>query len=216
MEKRITALVAQKRNPDRVNVFIDGSFSFSISRLIGAWLKVGQPISQQKVKEMLSADEIEKAYQSAVHFLNFRSRSENEIRLNLKKKEYSPLTIGETIKKLKNAGLVNDAEFARQWAEARAYSKPRSRRLIEFELRQKKVLDDQIYEAIKIIPDDTILALQAARKKMHQFSHLEQDAFRKKIYFFLMRRGFRYDVIRQTLNQIGEEVSVQPCEEKIK
>ncbi len=206
MENRITALIVQKRNPDRVNVFMDGSFSFSVSRLVGAWLKVGQPISQQKLKELLSADEMEKAFQSAVHFLSFRSRSENEIRLNLKKKEFSPLAIGETINKLKDAGLVDDAEFARQWVETRVHSKPRSRWLMEYELRQKKVLDDQISQAFEIIPDDSTLALQAARKKMHQFSHLEKDAFRKKITSFLMRRGFQYDVIRQTLDQIGEEM----------
>ena len=101
-------------------MFTDGSFSFSVNRLVGAWLKVGQVISQEKMKEMLSADEMEKAFQSAVHLLSFRSRSENEIRLNLKKKEFSQFTIEATIKKLKGAGLVNDADFARQWVEARA------------------------------------------------------------------------------------------------
>lgn len=189
-------------------MFTDGSFSFSVNRLVGAWLKVGQVISQEKMKEMLSADEMEKAFQSAVHLLSFRSRSENEIRLNLKKKEFSQFTIEATIKKLKGAGLVNDADFARQWVEARANLKPRSRWLMEYELRQKKVPDDQIHQAFEIIPDDSTLALQAARKKMHQFSHLEKDVFRKKITSFLMRRGFQYDVIRQTLDQVGEEMDV--------
>lgn len=206
MENRITALIVQKRNPDRLNVFMDGSFSFSVSHLVGAWLKVGQPISQQKIKEMLSADETEKAFQSAVHYLSFRSRSENEIRLNLTKKEFSLFTIEDTINKLKGAGLVNDADFARQWVETRANLKPGSRWLMEYELRKKKVPDDQIHQAFEIIPDDSTLALQAARKRMHQYSHLEKDAFRKKITAFLMRRGFRYDVIRQTLDQIGEEM----------
>lgn len=206
MENRITALIVQKRNPDRLNVFMDGSYSFSVSRLVGAWLKVGQPISQQKIKEMLSADETEKAFQSAVHYLSFRSRSENEIRLNLTKKEFSPFTIEETIKKLKDAGFVDDADFARQWVETRANLKPRSRWLMGYELRQKKVPDDQIYQAFEIIPDDATLALQAARKRMYQYRHLEKDAFRKKITSFLLRRGFHYDVIRQTLDQIGREM----------
>lgn len=155
---------------------------------------------------MISADEMEKAFQSALHYLSFRSRSENEIRLNLIKKKFSQFTIEATVNKLKNAGLVNDADFARQWVETRSHLKPRSRRLMEYELRQKKVLDDQIHQAFEIIPDDSTLALQAARKKMHQFSHLEKDAFRKKITSFLMRRGFQYDVIRQTLDQVGEEM----------
>ena len=158
---------------------------------------------------MLSADEMEKAFQSAVHFLSFRSRSENEIRLNLTKKEFSSFTIEETINKLKAAGLVNDADFARQWVETRANLKPRSRRLMEYELRKKKVPDNQILQAIEIIPDDATLALQAAQKKIHQYNHLEKDSFRKKITSFLMRRGFHYDVIRQTLDQIGEEINAK-------
>jgi regulatory protein len=208
MENRITALIVQKRNPERMNVFMDGSFSFSVSRLVGAWLKVGQPISQQRIKEIQSVDEVDKAFQSAVHFLSFRNRSEIEIQRNLEKKEYSQITIGQTINKLKEADLVNDAKFACQWVESRVLSKPRSRRLMEYELRQKKVLDDQIQQAFETIPDDFTLALQAARKKMHQFSYLEKDAFRKKMTSFLMRRGFQYDIIRQTLDQIGEELDL--------
>lgn len=77
---------------------------------------------------------------------------------------------------------------------------------MEYELRQKKVPDDQIKQAFEMIADDSTLALQAVRKKMHQFSHLEKDAFRKKISSFLMRRGFQYDVIRQTLDQVREEM----------
>jgi regulatory protein len=211
MENRITALIVQKRNPERMNVFMDGAFSFSVNRLIGAWLKVGQLISDQRIMEMQSADEVEKAFQSAVHFLSFRSRSEKEILQNLEKKGYSQSAIRQSISKLKDAGLVNDEEFACQWVEARVRSKPRSRRMMEYELRQKKVLDEQIHQAFKGIPDDLTLAFQAARKKMRLFSCLEKEDFRKKMTSFLMRRGFQYDVIRQTLDQIREEMEFSDC-----
>ena len=49
MNHRITAIQAQKRNPQRVSVFLDGEFAFGLSRIVAAWLAVGQEISDEKI-----------------------------------------------------------------------------------------------------------------------------------------------------------------------
>ena len=85
MERKITALQAQKRNPQRVNVYLDGEFAFGLSRITAAWLQIGQVLSEEKIVELQAADEIEVAYQKALHYLSFRTRSEDEVRKNLRK-----------------------------------------------------------------------------------------------------------------------------------
>jgi regulatory protein len=206
MDNRISALSIQKKNPDRINVYLNGSFSFAVSHIIGAWLQVGQNISEQKITEMISADEIERAFQGAIHFLSYRNRSEAEVRQNLEKKGLNELVIIETMNKLKEKGMVDDTNFAREWVENRVATKPRGRRLLEFELKQKKVGSDVIRQLLEFLPDELTLAIQAIKKKMHHFDDAEKDEFIRKLNSYLLRKGFKYEIVKEAINRSLEDM----------
>jgi regulatory protein len=206
MDNRISALSIQKKNPDRINVYLNGSFSFAVSHIIGAWLQVGQNISEQKITEMISADEIERAFQGAIHFLSYRNRSEAEVRQNLEKKGFNELVIIETMNKLKEKGMVDDTNFAREWVENRVATKPRGRRLLEFELKQKKVGSDVIRQLLEFLPDELTLAIQAIKKKMHHFDDAEKDEFIRKLNSYLLRKGFKYEIVKEAINRSLEDM----------
>ena len=80
--KKITALQVQKRNPNRVNVHLDGEYAFGLARIVAAWLKVGQTLEEEKISELQADDARERAMQQAMLFLSYRARSEKEIRDN--------------------------------------------------------------------------------------------------------------------------------------
>ncbi|PIZ25955.1 MAG: hypothetical protein COY47_03135, partial [Chloroflexi bacterium CG_4_10_14_0_8_um_filter_57_5] len=63
----ITAIKPQKKNPRRVNVYLDGEFAFGLSKLIAAWLKVGQTLPEEKIASLQAEDERETVYQKALH-----------------------------------------------------------------------------------------------------------------------------------------------------
>ena len=50
MGRKITALKAQKRNSQRINVYLDDEFAFGLSRFAAAWLQIGQELSPKKLK----------------------------------------------------------------------------------------------------------------------------------------------------------------------
>ena len=54
--KKITAIVVQKRSPNRVNIYLDGEFAFGLARIVAAWLRTGQELSEEKI-EQLQAEE---------------------------------------------------------------------------------------------------------------------------------------------------------------
>ena len=82
--KTITALKAQK-NPDRVSVFLDDEFAFGLYRVVAASLRVGQTLSEEKIRELEETEDVEKAYQRAINYHSYRVHSESEVRKNLKK-----------------------------------------------------------------------------------------------------------------------------------
>lgn len=205
MLKEITALKLQKSNSKRISVFIDGLFAFSISRIEGAWLRVGQRISEKEIDDLIEKDSKEKAFQSALHFLSFRNRSEYEIRMNLSGKGFDEKETEEVIDNLKVRGYLNEEIFAREWIENRATSKPRGRRLLIYELKQKKVNNEKINQALESLPDEITLALKAVRKAIHRFENLEYDVFIQKVNGYLIRRGFDFEVIREARKILWEE-----------
>jgi regulatory protein len=204
MEQKVTALKVQKRNSQRINVFLDDEFAFGLSRITAAWLRIGQILDEDKIKELQTADENEVAYQKALHFLSFRVRSENEIRKNLEKHKISEEVILETLERLRRNRLVNDVDFAQNWVENRSDFRPRGRRALQMELRQKGIATDIIDEVLVDLNEDE-LAYRAAQKQARKYRRLEWQDYRKKMIAFLARRGFNYGAAAPAAEKIWEE-----------
>ena len=202
----ITALKAQKRNPNRINVYLDGDYSFGLSRIVAAWLHIGQELSEEKITELQSSDEKEVAMQKAVHFLNYRIRTEQEIVRKLQKEGFEPQVVTEVIERLKKNQMIGDAKFADLWVESRVNFRPRSHHLIAMELRQKGVAEAHIDQALEQAPEDEILAYQAGQSRLRRYAFLEWKDFRKKLSAYLGRKGFSYGVISPVVEQLWEEL----------
>jgi len=213
--KKITALVVQKRNPNRVNVHLDGEYAFGLARIVAVWLRVGQELDEEKLKRLQVEDARERAVQQALLFLSYRARSESEIRQNLRKHEMPEEVIEETIARLRQDGLANDGQFAQAWVENRSTFRPRSRRMLAMELRQKGLDDEAVSSALEAV-DDEPLAYEAAKKRAARLKALEWVDFRKKLSEFLARRGFSYSVIAPVVTRIWNEIQKdeKPYEEE--
>ncbi len=203
--KKITAIEVQKRTPNRVNIYLDGEFAFGLARIVAAWLRVGQELSEEKIEQLQAEEARERAFQQAMLFLSYRARSESEIRQNLRKHEIPEPVIEQTLERLKQDGLANDHQFANTWVENRSAFRPRSRRMMAMELRQKGLDDEAISSATKSVEDEA-LAYEAAQKRVPRLKDLEWSEFRKKMSDFLGRRGFSYSVIAPVVTRIWNEV----------
>ena len=206
MDQKITALKAQKRNPNRINVYLDGIFAFGLARVVAAWLQVGQTLSEEKIDSLQNEDTLEVAYQKSLHLLGYRPRTENEVRRKLTEKGFSGEVIDSVSERLKSSGLIEDRQFAKIWVENRAAFRPRSHRLMAIELRQKGVTDDAIQEALDSSVDDTALAYEAAVRYSRRLSGLEWGEFRERIYAYLRRRGFSYGTITAAVQRLWSEI----------
>ena len=202
--KKVTAIEVQKRSPNRVNVYLDGEFAFGLARIVAAWLKVGQELDEKKIEELQAEDARERALQQAILFLSYRARSESEIRRNLRKHEIPEPVIDQTMDRLRQDGFANDNQFAKAWVENRSAFRPRSRRMLALELRQKGLDDESVKTAIESV-DDEALAYEAAQKREARYKNLEWNDFRKKLSDFLARRGFSYSVTSTVVTRIWNE-----------
>lgn len=201
LTRRVTALTLQKRNRQRVNVYLDGEFAFGLAHIVAAWLQVGMELSEEKITNLRTEDEKETTYQRALNWIDFRPHTRAEIRQKLKSKAASEETITFVMDRLEQSNLVNDADFAQNWVENRAELRPRSRRALAFELRKRGVQPEIIDQSIAEVDDDE-LAYQAAQLQAYKISHLEWKDFRLKMLRHLAQRGFNYQTSSEATRRV--------------
>jgi regulatory protein len=204
MGRKITSLTVQKRNPNRVNVYLDGEFAFGLARVVAAWLSVGQELDQEKIARLQAEDGLEVAHQKALNYLSYRSRSEAEVRTHLARANIIPEIIEQVIERLKRSGLLDDERFAENWIDNRSEFHPRSRRALIYELKQKGVPENTISTAVEGL-DEENMAYLAAQKKAKKSQTLDWSEFRQKMYAYLARRGFSYEISSQVVARLWQE-----------
>ena len=219
MPNQITDIQPQKRNPKRVNVFLDGQFAFGVSleSKIVNHLKVDESLIPKQVTELIFQDQVERLYDKAIKFLSFRPRSEKEIRDKLlqklrltdkadEEKKNFDRSIEAVIKKLQKIDQINDQEFARWWLQQRTQFKKTSPRVIKLELFKKGIKKETIDELFSETSFDPLeLATAAARKKLRNYQKYEPKIFREKMGRYLASKGFDWEVIKKAVDTLSQE-----------
>jgi regulatory protein len=203
----ITSLKVQKRNHQRLNVYLDGEYAFGLTRYVAAWLHVGQELSEEKITELLAEDALESAYQKSISFIGYRMRTTSEVERHLKKKGVEQQVISEVIERLETNSLLNDKDFAQMWIENRNEFRPRSHRLLASELRSKGVKSEIIQDVMENVPPEDELAYLAAKKRLRRYDHLDWQDFQRKLGSYLARRGFSYSTIKPIVQRAWTEVN---------
>ncbi len=215
MEREITAIKAQKRNRQRVSIYLDGEYAFGLSRFVAAWLEPGRKLTQADIDKLQQEDTYEIAFQKALQFIQHRPRSIEETRRRLIEKGFSEEVIQATLDRLEEKHYLDDSEFARLWIENRNTFHPRSDRLLAYELRLKGVAADVIAQALENHGGDQAeLAYQAGIRKAKQCRNEARPDFLKKVGGFLGRRGFHYEIVKPTVNRLWEEFAL-PYQERL-
>lgn len=203
---KITGLTAGKGREKRVNVFLDGKFAFSLLAEVALkeGLKTGQELSEGRLEALTGVDRYQRCLNAAIRFLGYRPRSETEVRQRLKKHGFESNYTEMAITRLKEQGLVDDVAFARYWKDNRESFSPRGRRRMKQELKSKGLAIDVIDLVVDEI-DESDSAYRAALGKVRHLTVTDRQVFRRRLGAYLGRRGFGYDIIKETIERVWKE-----------
>lgn len=146
------------------------------------------------------------AHEAALRLLDARPRSEHEMGTRLALRGFDPETIEFEIQRLRAAGLLDDARFARAWVEDRKRLSPRGSAMLRYELLGRGVDPAAAAAAIDGI-DDLELATNLALKRGRRYLGRSHEEFLAKVGAFLRRRGFDYRVTSEALRVAWEQLA---------
>ena len=153
-------------------------------------------------------------YDRALDLLALRARSVAELRQKLLRKGEPAAAVDEAIARLEEQKLLDDAQFARQFARAKVVGAGASRRRIALELARKGVDRATADSAIDDLADlegiDVSAAIhRVAEKKWRSLANLDEGTATRRLYAFLARRGFNPDEIRSALLALKADASTR-------
>lgn len=203
--KTITGIKPQRRGKDRANIFLDGAFAFSVNKAVveHSCIAPGQVLTDAQIAELTAGDSAEKCLQAALRLLNYRPRSEAEIRSRLRRR-FDREVVDSVISQLTARQMIDDFAFATFWKENRESCNPRGQRLLRLELSKKGVSQEVIAEVLEGV-DEEESAYRAAKRKERSLRGEDYDSFRLKLGSSLRRRGFSYEVVKRTVERIWRE-----------
>ena len=211
---KITDISLQAKNPDRVNVSVDGKYRFSLDVLqVGELgVKIGKEYSDEELHELETESQFGKLYGRALEYSLLRPHSVREVRDYLyrktltkkyrdrqgevrEKQGYSPTLTSRVLEKLQQKNYVNDEDFARWWIENRNLAKGTSLRKLTAELRAKgvasSIIDEVLGETARNDEDELSKIIAKKRDKYNDD---------QKLMAYLARQGFSYDNITSALS----------------
>ncbi len=194
--------IKQQKNKGRVNVYLDDEFGFGIDldNFVLLHLKVNQELTEKEVKEIIRKAEFQKSLDKLLRFAMVRPRSEKEFRDYYRRKEVHESLHKDLFEKLKHFELVDDVKFAKWWVEQRQNFKPKAKRVLQMELRQKGISKEIVDEILgSTIVDEEKMAKEILKKKSYKWKSLPTREARQKISQYLAGKGFSWDVIEKVL-----------------
>lgn len=213
-ELKITSLKQGVRNPNRVNVFVNNKFSFSldVSQVVDYKIKVGQEITKEGLTELKNASTFGKLYQRALEWVLIRPHSIKETRdylsrklrqsaLDASKDDQSrswPLEDRQKLQKsiisrLEGKGYLDDRKFAEYYVENRFVKKGISRKRLKMELAKKGV-SSSIIEQVLGKRNDEEEILKIIAKKRTRYDD-------EKLIAYLCRQGFDYQLAQNLVRE---------------
>lgn len=207
MKNRITKIQVQKKNTNRLSIFIDNRFSFGVYKK--TWIKFnlskGDLLDEKLREEILVADEYMNCINKAYSLLTYKDRTENELRDKLKAKEFRYQTITKVLEKLKEQGYIDDEDYTKRYIAT--YRHKMGKYKLKYKLKNKGVGEDIIERQLNKYSDtyDYEQAYVLAEKRNAKYKDISYQKRYQRIAGYLQRRGYSYSIIKSILEEVLEK-----------
>lgn len=205
MEKTytITDITPQIKTKDRLNIFLDGEYHCSLfsETVVLNRLKIGQTVTEWELNEIKTESGQKLCFNKAVGYISRRRATEKGIREYLQKKEFPDNAIEFAVEKLKYYNFIDDKQYAKDFYDYNSNAKGWKK--IEYELKNKGITHIPQPDSGDIYEKEAEACGALAEKYMKSKEYTEKT--KQKLYNYLLYRGFRYEIIADTLKrQFGD------------
>lgn len=196
---KVTSIKQQVKNPERVSIFVDGKYEFSLSldELIKYKLNNNDDLDRADVKRYKKISVDGKLRARSLEWLMNRPHSEREFRDYLYKKKVEPEQINAFVGEFIEKGYLDNTKFAVWFTELQA-RRGKSDRAIRAELFKKGIGREVADEILEEGAGDETARLKAMIEKKRKLSRYKNDS--EKLAKYLTSQGFSWRDVKKAID----------------
>ena len=204
----ITKIEEGKRNKERVNIYIDNEYAFSVNKeiLYKENLKLDDNVNIEDLREIVKKDNYIKCKNSALRIVERSYKSEKELKDKLLLKGYDKDSIEKTMEFLKEYNFLSDNNYTKMYVKDK--SRVQWKNNIKFELYRKGIDEEIIQEELSNIDeeDEREVAYNLVLKKYNVIAKRESDKYKlsQKLYRYIVSKGYSYDIASYAIKKALE------------
>jgi regulatory protein len=153
-----------------------------------------------------------KALAYSLKLLTIKQRGIHELASKLHEKQFSDSVVGSVIKELQRLGMLDDRQYAENVTRTLQRHKHYGLRRVEYELKKKgiagadigAVLNESVKEGEKERAVSIALTKWNQEQSKRHYTQNELLALKKKIYDYLVRRGFDFETARAVVYELPQ------------
>lgn len=201
----ITKIEAQKKNEDRVNIYLNEQFFMGIYKelVFTLGLKKGMEIEEDNLRSILRDEMFIKGKNKALNILSKAPQSEKNIIAKLSD-DFEPDVIEDILDFLKKYNFINDEDLAQRIANTNLKLNKYGKNKIKQSLYNKGIDRATIESVVSDIDSDIEFenAMYLAKKRYERVKNEDRNKIYQKISQHLAYKGFNYDIIRRVLSKL--------------
>ena len=207
---KITKIEVQKRNKERVSIFVDDHYAFSLHAEIAYKynLKAGMELDESFISEIGDVEEQKKANNYILTILSKSFKTEKQLKDKLKEKGFQDKHIDNAIELMKSYKYIDDERFAKSYVNDSISFTKMGKNKIKNKLYAKGIDKDTINETLNSLVDDEQqfeAAFSLASKKYPNIKEQDKRKKNQKLVSFLQYRGFSFDIIKKVIDKLNND-----------
>lgn len=191
----------------KFKVYLDGKFAFVLYKgeLSRYGIRENEIIQEDLVRKIETEVVLKRAKLRAMHLLEDMDRTEAGLREKLRQGFYTQEMIDGAVDYVKSFGYLNDERYAENFVRSRQGTK--SRKEIRAALMQRGVAPELIDRAFELCyeEEDEAAAIRSILRKKRFDPDSADDREKQRIYGYLARKGFRYETVRQVIQNYEDD-----------
>ena len=207
----ISSVEEQKHNKEKLSVFCDGKYKFSIS--VNAWIEnrlhIGDTITDEQIESIHKTDGPNLAFMQIVNYLGYGEKTEKQVLKKLFEKGYDDFSSTQAIQKAKELNYINDERYTEEYISKIAIPKKMGKQKILTALIQRGISKDIIQDKLSELYDEDEMSdfvYTMAVKKCQQLQEKGNNPrqAQQKVYQFLLSKGFSYETVSHIISLLHD------------
>ena len=200
--RKITALEVQKKDNNRVNVYVDGEFfcGVSIDTVAKHYLRMGMELTDDQLEQVREDSGERDMFAKAIDYIMRSPRTRREMVNYLTRKGCDSELAERLVDKLVAEGFVNDGDYAKMFVDAKA--KKMGKNQLRAKLTYRGVSGEDLAEALGNVDNDE--QLESAREYAEKYMRGRERDLKtlQKLYRHLINKGFEFDMCSTVVEEV--------------